>query len=321
MFHFEGSVFDFIRIVISVLIVVVIASTWRVFMKAGKPGWAALVPIYNQIIRLEIAEKPIYWIVYLIIPVVNVIVTIIVSIGIAKRFKKNNGFGIGLALLPFIFYPILALADDAIIVKKYWGIGWVKSICIGVILLMTAGGAYLVLNQKKVPASAPLFDSSYAMYEAVEKDDAEYVKLHLHDGHNWITYSDEHEGGVGTLLHFAANIGSPRVVTALLDAGASPMFKDNQSRTALGLAIQLGHRDVIEIMFARNDYDVNLPDGDTSPLHIAARVDDVKTTRLLLKKGARVNAKDEDGHTPLRVARTCNNSLEAQILVENGGEE
>ena len=90
---------------------VVIAGIWKVFEKAGKPGWAALVPIYNIIVLLEIAGKPAWWLVLFLIPLVNVAVAFIVMIEIAKRFQKSAAFGVGLALLGPVFYPILGFGD------------------------------------------------------------------------------------------------------------------------------------------------------------------------------------------------------------------
>src|SRR5881275_1001988 len=95
-----------------VVIVAVIAGMWKVFVKAGKPGWAAIVPIYNIIVLLEIAGKPLWWFLLLIIPGVNFIALLFVSLAIAARFGKGTGFGIGLWLLPFIFYPILGFGDS-----------------------------------------------------------------------------------------------------------------------------------------------------------------------------------------------------------------
>lgn len=89
-----------------------IISAWKIFTKAGKPGWAAIVPIYNMIVMLEIACKPIWWFILLLIPLVNIIVIIIVLIELAKRFGKGVGFAIGMLILPFIFYPMLAFGDS-----------------------------------------------------------------------------------------------------------------------------------------------------------------------------------------------------------------
>lgn len=97
---------------VSFLIVVLIfVAMWKVFTKAGKPGWAAIVPIYNVIVLLEIVGRPLWWIVLYLIPFVNFVVSIIVSIDVAKAFGKDPAFGIGLAFLPPIFYPILGFGS------------------------------------------------------------------------------------------------------------------------------------------------------------------------------------------------------------------
>jgi hypothetical protein len=99
------------------LIVLVIASIWKVFAKAGQPGWAAIVPFYNAYILLKIAGKPGWWLILYLIPIVGLVIAIIVSIEIAKAFGKGTGFGIGLAFLGFIFYPILGFGDAQYQVK------------------------------------------------------------------------------------------------------------------------------------------------------------------------------------------------------------
>jgi hypothetical protein len=101
----------FITIVYLALVVLVIASMWKIFVKAGEPGWAAIIPIYNLVVLLKIAGRPIWWIVLCLIPFVNLIVFILISIDVARKFGKGTGFGIGLALLGFIFYPMLAFSD------------------------------------------------------------------------------------------------------------------------------------------------------------------------------------------------------------------
>lgn len=94
-----------------VVLVVVIASLWKVFTKAGEPGWACVIPIYNLIVLLRIAGRPWWWFILMIIPLVGFILAIIVAIDVAKAFGKGVGFGLGLAFLPFIFYPVLAFSD------------------------------------------------------------------------------------------------------------------------------------------------------------------------------------------------------------------
>jgi len=98
-------------IVMLAIALLLIAAMWKVFTKAGEPGWAAIVPIYNLIVLLKIAGKPAWWFILFIIPFVNLIVAFIVSIAIAKAFGKGTGFGIGLALLGPIFYPVLGFGD------------------------------------------------------------------------------------------------------------------------------------------------------------------------------------------------------------------
>ena len=88
-----------------------IAALWKVFTKAGEPGWAAIIPIYNAIVLLKISGKPIWWIILLLIPFVNFVFIILVMIALAEHFGKGAGFGIGLAFLGFIFFPILGFGD------------------------------------------------------------------------------------------------------------------------------------------------------------------------------------------------------------------
>ena len=93
------------------LIAFFIYCLWRIFVKAGKPGWAAIVPIYNVLVELEIVGRPWWWLLLLLVPLVNVVIGIMVLLDLAKVFGKGTGFGIGLILLSFIFIPILAFGD------------------------------------------------------------------------------------------------------------------------------------------------------------------------------------------------------------------
>ena len=98
------------------LAVLLAASLWRIFKKAGRPGWPALVPFYNGYITVEIAGKPGWWILLYLVPIVDIVVAAIVNVELARKFGKSTGFGVGLLLLPFIFYPMLADGDAAYVV-------------------------------------------------------------------------------------------------------------------------------------------------------------------------------------------------------------
>ncbi|MFA6716368.1 MAG: DUF5684 domain-containing protein [Victivallales bacterium] len=85
----------------------IIVGTWKMFEKAGKPGWTSIIPIYNVIVLMEIAKKPIWWIVFFFFPPTAVVMVIILGIAMAKVFGRGIIFAMGAVLLPFIFYPIL----------------------------------------------------------------------------------------------------------------------------------------------------------------------------------------------------------------------
>ncbi len=91
--------------------VLMIAAMWKVFTKAGKPGWAAIVPIYNIVVLLQIAGKPVWWIILFFIPIVSLIIAILTYVALAERFGKGGGFAVGLVLLGPIFFPILGFGS------------------------------------------------------------------------------------------------------------------------------------------------------------------------------------------------------------------
>ena len=94
-----------------VVAVLEIAAMWKIYEKAGKPGWAAIIPIYNIVVLLQISGKPVWWIILMLIPIVNIVVAIVVIFGLAKNFGKGGLFAVGLLLLGLIFYPILGFGD------------------------------------------------------------------------------------------------------------------------------------------------------------------------------------------------------------------
>lgn len=111
---FSGLMFSGIIILSLVALAVTIltmAGMWKAFKKAGQPGWAAIIPIYNIIVMLQIIKKPLWWIVFYFIPFVNAVISVIALYYVSKVFGKGVGFTIGLIFLPFVFYPILGFGD------------------------------------------------------------------------------------------------------------------------------------------------------------------------------------------------------------------
>jgi hypothetical protein len=108
----EGKAPSPVSTIVGLLIaLLLIVAMWKVFTKAGQPGWASIIPIYNFYIWCKIVGRPWWWILLMLIPFVNFIVAIILCIDTAKSFGKGAGFGIGLALLGIIFWPILGFGS------------------------------------------------------------------------------------------------------------------------------------------------------------------------------------------------------------------
>src|ERR1051325_588981 len=85
----------------------VLITFWRLFTKAGQPGWAILIPIYNIIVMLRVAGRPWWWLFLLIL----IIPALFIHFDMAKSFGKSSAFGVGLLFLGIIFYPILAFGN------------------------------------------------------------------------------------------------------------------------------------------------------------------------------------------------------------------
>lgn len=92
--------------------VVILIAAWKIFTKAGEAGWKALIPVYNGYVLFKIVWGNGWLFLLNCIPVVNFIVLIIHSLKLAKAYGKGAGFGIGLMLLPVIFYPMLAFGNS-----------------------------------------------------------------------------------------------------------------------------------------------------------------------------------------------------------------
>jgi len=96
---------------IGILALLNLVAMWKFFTKAGEPGWAILIPVYNMIVMLRIAGKPAWWFLLLCIPLAQIVFAIDVDVCTARRFGKGVFFGLGLLFLPIICYPILAFGS------------------------------------------------------------------------------------------------------------------------------------------------------------------------------------------------------------------
>ncbi|WP_312442805.1 DUF5684 domain-containing protein [Lacrimispora sp.] len=121
----------FLFVFLLVVCILLIVTNWKIFSKAGKPGWASLIPFYNIYIMSDIAFGNLsYFIAIMISWVVSFlggfleisilsslaglasfVLYIIYCVKISKAFGKSGGFAVGLVLLPLIFFPILGLGS------------------------------------------------------------------------------------------------------------------------------------------------------------------------------------------------------------------
>ncbi|MDA8606022.1 DUF5684 domain-containing protein [Flavobacteriales bacterium] len=113
-----GLISAYFGVTILIVLVFIIAS-WRLFSKAGKPGWAIIIPFYNLYIYTQIIQRPGWWILLyfsIAIPAVGALALVFLSIvdqlRLAKVFGRSAGFGVGLILLGWIFFPILAFSGS-----------------------------------------------------------------------------------------------------------------------------------------------------------------------------------------------------------------
>lgn len=98
-------------IVILILSVVMIVALWKIYAKAGEPGWASIVPFYCNYVLFKIAMGNGWLFLLLFVPVVNIVFGIMVYFKLAKAFGKGVGFGFGLLFLTPIFILILAFGS------------------------------------------------------------------------------------------------------------------------------------------------------------------------------------------------------------------
>lgn len=131
--------------------VVMIIAMWKIFKKAGKNGWEAIVPVYNMIVMLEISNIPIWQIVFYFIPFANIYIMFKQYIELSKKFGKSTGFGVLTAFFPFICLPILGFGS-----AKY-----------EVATTVESNASILDVNENGVPNTSEAKDFTYG-YEKEE---------------------------------------------------------------------------------------------------------------------------------------------------------
>jgi hypothetical protein len=95
-----------------VFLVALLVGLWKTFEKLGKPGWVGIVPIYNLYVLFPILGRPAWWAFLALVPLVQIVVVVIAGIELARAFGKSEGYGVGLAILGFVFFPMLGFGPD-----------------------------------------------------------------------------------------------------------------------------------------------------------------------------------------------------------------
>ncbi|MBB4907459.1 DUF5684 domain-containing protein [Actinophytocola algeriensis] len=103
-----------LQILILATMITMIVAMWKLFEKAGQPGWAAIVPFFNFYTVLKVVGRPGWWLALMIVPIANVVVVILVAVDLARAFSRDGGFAVLLVLLPFVGFPMLAFSATAV---------------------------------------------------------------------------------------------------------------------------------------------------------------------------------------------------------------
>src|SRR6266496_2405011 len=97
-------------VVIATVVILSAVGMWKAFTKAGKPGWAAIVPIYNTIVMCEIAGAPLWWVIMLFVPLANIVFMVMLTYYFVKSYGKDTGFAVLTIFFPAIMYPVLGFS-------------------------------------------------------------------------------------------------------------------------------------------------------------------------------------------------------------------
>src|SRR5919201_5147998 len=108
----DGGILGTMLVLMGAVYLFFLVATWKLYSKAGRPGWASLIPIYTTVVFCRICGRSGWLTLALMIPGVNVIVSIMLSVDLARVFGRGTGFALGLIFLSPIFFPILAFGSS-----------------------------------------------------------------------------------------------------------------------------------------------------------------------------------------------------------------
>lgn len=121
-FHFHVSFHHFTETLFYALylfLLLVVSSVWRLFKKAGRGGWESVIPFYRLVVQCKIAKAPVWWVwMILFVPLANIFYSIMLADEFVHAYGKSTKYTIGIILLPFIFYPLLAYGDNKYIFSE-----------------------------------------------------------------------------------------------------------------------------------------------------------------------------------------------------------
>lgn len=103
----------------SALMIFFCITFWKIYVKAGQPGWKIFIPYYNAVIMLRMSGMSGWWILLLFVPIANFILAIVMMAALARAFGRSGGFAVGLFFLPIVFFPILAFGSSRYVGPYY----------------------------------------------------------------------------------------------------------------------------------------------------------------------------------------------------------
>ncbi len=109
---FTAAALPMLIVYIAVALAVWAFMWWAMFEKAGWPGWASLVPLYNVYVLLKIGGMSGWWLIAFFVPILNFIVGLVLLWNVSKAFGHGVGYFFGLWLLSIVFFPILGFGKS-----------------------------------------------------------------------------------------------------------------------------------------------------------------------------------------------------------------